>query len=179
MSEKVEKNISINLDSLTNDVKKIFKDVLKKTKASDIRAKKTGMKWYDRHRLHVLLDIAEESRKKISKNTIVAPWFLTELNSIKELALRWKDNPIWPELIKSMTNKEHFRHTIGNLRVAEHFSRSHKVELVPVSGAASPDLRVQAIGGKQSWLYVECYQPTKLSGQVVEPTDRVLKKIVN
>jgi phage FluMu protein Com len=40
----------------------------------------------------------------------------------------------------------------------------HKVEIIPRGENASPDLRVQAIGGTQDWVNIECYQPKIFDG---------------
>jgi phage FluMu protein Com len=38
------------------------------------------------------------------------------------------------------------------------------VKIVPKGETSSPDLTVQAVGGLQDWIYIECYQPSRLNG---------------
>lgn len=92
---------------------------------------------------HVLLDAAEETREKLSENIVVAPWFLAEFKATIEVIGRWKNYPKWKDIEPSLTDKDCFSHTVGKLRVAEHFMKSqHKVEIVPRGENASPDLKV-------------------------------------
>ena len=107
-------------------------------------------------------------------------WFLAELKATLEVIRRWKDDPRWRDIEPSLKDKNHFTHTIGKLRVAEHFIMcGHKAEIVPRGREASPDLRIRAIGGAQEWLYVECYQPSAFRGKLGKTSESVLDKIVS
>lgn len=172
--------LRIEIENLIKEAYALLPEIIEATRPSDLRAKSQNAKWWDRHKLHVLLDIAEETKQKLSRNIVVAPWFLAELKATIEITKRWKDYPKWKDVEPSLKNKDHFTHTIGKLRIAEHFMKSdHKAEIVPRTKDASPDLRIQAIGGTQDWLYVECYQPNALAGEPKEIPGNVLDKIVD
>jgi len=145
-------------------------------KAADERSKQQQANWTERHRLHVLLEATEETRKGLPE-TVVAPWFLAELMTTLDVVRRWREKPSWKEIEPSLKDPTHFRHTILKLHVAEHLEKAgHKVEIVPKGENASPDLMLHAIGGTQDLVYVECYQPNDLCGK---PSDISAKKIKN
>lgn len=153
------------IDRLIKQAYDLLSDVIDKTKASDEKAKKHRLNWTKRHRLHVLLDAAQETRRLLAKNIVVAPWFLAELKATVNVIDRWRDDPLWKDIKPCLVNSTHFTHTIAKLWIAEHLkSAGHKVKIVPKGEKASPDLTVQAIGGLQDWIYIECYQPSHLSG---------------
>jgi phage FluMu protein Com len=153
------------IDELIRQANDLLPDVIEKTKPSDERAKKHKLNWTKRHRLHVLLDAAQETKEKLIENIIVAPWFLAELKATVEVINRWHNDPLWREVKPCLVNPTHFTHTIAKLWIAEHLkSMGHVVKIVPRGDDASPDLAVQAIGGLQDWVYIECYQPSQLNG---------------
>ena len=180
MEIAANENLQMEIENLIKEAYDLLPEIIEETRPSDLRAKSQNAKWWDRHRLHVLLDAAEETKQKLSQNVVVAPWFLAEFKAALEVIKRWKDDPKWRDIEPSLKTKEHFTHTIGKLRIAEHFMKSeHKAEIVPRGKEASPDLRIQAIGGTQDWLYVECYQPKALTGEPKEIPESVLDKIVD
>jgi menaquinone-dependent protoporphyrinogen IX oxidase len=127
--------------------------------------------------LHVLLEVAQETKKRLP-NAIVAPWFLAELKATVELIRRWHKKPIWKAIEPSLVNSTHFTHTIAKLHIAEHLmEEGHKVKIIPRGENASPDLMVQAIGGTEDWVNIECYQPKIFDGgSIVE--QQQIKKVV-
>lgn len=65
-----------------------------------------------------------------------------------------------------LVNASDFSHMISMLILAERLKTwGHQVQIVSDGRHASPDLLVQAVGGKQNWLQIECYQPRPLSGK--------------
>ena len=175
----IANDLQMEIDGLVREAYDLLPEIIETTRPSDLRAKSQNAKWWNRHRLHVLLDAAEETRRKLSRNIVVAPWFLAEFKATLEIVRRWKDDPEWKHIEPSLKNKGNFTHTIGKLRIAEHFMTSdHKVEIVPREKDATPDFRIQAIGGTQDWLYVECYQPAALAGEPKEVPEKKLDGIV-
>jgi len=178
-NEKLQREI----ENLIREAYDLLPEIIEATRPSDLRAKSQGMRWWDRHRLHVLLDAAEETKHKLTKNIAVTSWLfclVAELKATLEVIRRWKDDPRWRDIEPSLKDKNHFRHTIGKLRVAEHFMMcGHEVEIVPRGRKASPDLRIRAIGGVQEWLYVECYQPSAFRGKPGKTSESILDKIVS
>lgn len=173
-------NLKEAVDDLIKDAYNILPEIIVKTKPSDDRAKRSRAKWFERHRLHVLLEAAEETSKKIPKNVVSAPWFLAEFKATIEIIHRWQKNPIWKDLEPSLADKNHFTHTIGKLHIAENLlSSGHRVEIVPRGKDASPDLRIQAIGGTQDWAYIECYQPSMLVGKETAISKPQFEEIIN
>jgi hypothetical protein len=165
MSEPQNKTIELFVNQLIDDVNQLFLTTIEKTKASDDRAKIQHVPWYERHRLHVLLDAAIETKERCNRNIVVAPWFLTELKSTIEVSKRWQNKPIWKEIEPAFVNSTNFTHTIAKLYIAEYLSsKGHAVDIIPKGTDASPDLKVQAIGGTQEWINIECYQPYTLNG---------------
>ena len=165
MANVESKNIELLVSQLIEGAIKLFPKIVEATKQSDERAKRQKVPWHERHRLNVLIEAAEETKKACSRKAIVAPWFLAELKSIVEIGFRWHDKPIWKDIEPSLVNSTHFTHTMAKLRIAEHLQKAgHKVEIIPRGENASPDLMVQAIGGTQDWINIECYQPSILSG---------------
>jgi phage FluMu protein Com len=114
------------------------------------------------------------------KNVVVAPWFLAELKATVEVIGRWHNEPVWKDIEPCLVNPTHFTHTIAKLWIAEHLkSASHAVKIVPKGADASPDLTVQAIGGSQDWINIECYQPSILNGSEKVATkhiENIIKK---
>jgi phage FluMu protein Com len=173
--KSTEKEIS----ELITKAYQVLPELIQELKPRDLRAKQSKTSWWNRHRLIVLIDAAEETKQKIPKNIMVAPWFLVELKSVVEIINKWKKEPIWEGIKSSLKDKNHFNHTVGKLRIAEHFkSLEYNVEIVPRNKNASPDLKVQAVGGTQDWFYIECYQPSSLSGEPKKISEKNLKKIV-
>jgi hypothetical protein len=153
------------IDQLIEEANNLLSTVIEKTKSSDGRSKLQQSQWTERHRLNVLLDVAQETRKTLPKNAVVAPWFLAELKATLEVIHRWHGEPVWKEIEPSLVNPTHFTHTIAKLWIAEQLkSVGHNVRIVPRGEDASPDLMVQAIGGTQDWISIECYQPRILNG---------------
>lgn len=165
MKAQETSKLEILVDELIQETNELLSTTIEKTKSSDDRSRQQKSKWTERHRLHVLLEAAKETQKSLPK-AIVAPWFLAELKATLKVVRRWRDKPIWKEIEPSLVNPTHFTHTIAKLHIAEHLmSAGHKVEIVPRGENASPDLKVQAIGGTQDWIHIECYQPTVLNGK--------------
>jgi hypothetical protein len=152
------------VDQLICETNHLLSTIIQRTKQSDQKPKLQKPRWTERHRLQILLEAAQETKKHLPKG-IVAPWFLAELRATIELVRRWHDKPIWKEIEPSLVNSTHFTHTVAKLHIAEHLMKEgHKVEIIPKGENASPDLRVQAIGGTQDWVNIECYQPKIFDG---------------
>ena len=159
-----EKSFEIFIDELIKETEKLFGELIEKTKASDQRSKIQNVKWTERHRLHILLEVARKTKEHLPKE-IVAPWFLAELHGTVELIKRWISKPIWKNLEPSLINSTSFTHTITKLNLIEHLrEEGHKVEIIPRGLNASPDLRVKSIGGTEDWVNIEVYQPKIFDG---------------
>lgn len=172
------KELAFLIDQLIQEANDLLSTIIEKTKTSDERSKAQQSQWTERHRLNVLLEVAQETRRKLPTNTIVAPWFLAELKAALEVIRRWHGHPSWNEIEPSLVNPTHFTHTIAKLWIAEQMkSAGHNVQIIPRGEDASPDLMVQAIGGTQDWINVECYQPHILNGGTSVST-RDIEKIV-
>lgn len=161
---KENKELEILVDQLIDAANHLLPTIIERTKPSDQKSRLQKLRWTKRHRLHVLLEAAHETKKRLPKG-IASPWFLAELKAILELVRRWHVKPIWRDIEPSLVNSTHFTHTIAKLHIAEHLMREgHKVEIVPKGKTGSPDLMVQAIGGTEDWVYIECYQPKIFDG---------------
>ena len=168
--------LEILVEGLIQETHELLYSTINATKAADDKLKQQRANWTDRHRLHVLLEAAEDTRRDLP-NAVVAPWFLAELRTTLDVVRRWQGKPSWKKIKPSLKDPAHFKHTILKLHVAEHLERAgHKVEIVPRGESASPDLVLQAIGGTQDPVYVECYQPTALSSK---PLDISAKEVDN
>lgn len=166
------------INTLIGDAHELLANTIERTKASDERAKQQGVDWSERHRLHVLLEAAESTQKYLP-NAVVAPWFVAELKHVLEIVRRWKDKLSWNDIEPSLASPSHFSHTIGKLTIAEFQQKQgHKVEIIPRGSTSSPDLRLQAIGGTEDWVNIECYQPQPLNGRLVTISKRSARKIV-
>lgn len=165
------------VEGLIQETYELLSKTINATKAEDEMLKQQRVYWTDRHRLHVLLEAAEDTRRHLP-NAVVAPWLLAELITTIDVVRRWRGKPPWKEIEPSLKNPTHFKHTILKLHVAEHLEKAgHKVEIVPRGKSASPDLVLQAIGGTQDSVYVECYQPDALCGRVSDISKKRAKKI--
>jgi DNA-directed RNA polymerase subunit RPC12/RpoP len=179
MGDPIGKDLQKEIGSLVAKAYDLLYEVIEATKLSDQKAKSQNAKWWDRHRLHVLLDAANDTIQKLPLGIIVAPWFLAEFRATLEIIERWKNDPAWSIIEPSLKDKDTFKHSIAMLRIAEHFKLSkHIVEIVPTEADATPDLRVKAIGGTQDWIYIECIQPNALTGEPIEIPEQKLDNIV-
>src|SRR4030042_3526622 len=141
MSNTQAKNIEFFVGQLIEEANRLFSTTIERTKMSDDRAKAQHVPWHERHRLHILLDAAKETKESCFRNTIVAPWFLAELKSTIEIAKRWQNEPIWKEIEPAFVNSTNFTHTIAKLHIAEHLKgKGHAVDIIPKGEKASPDL---------------------------------------
>ena len=165
MSDKKANEIVALASQLIQEANKLLREVIQDTEASDNRARSQKAHWTERHRLQVLLEAAEETQKS-APNTIVAPWFLAELAATLDIVRKWRQSPRWPDVEKSLKDKEAFDHTIAMLHVAEHLKMDgHNVQLVKEGLEPSPDLMLKASGGTQDMVVIECYQPAALRGK--------------
>jgi len=179
LDAKQKLDLQDTIDTMIREAQELFDAILPKSAGADRRAKVHRSKWSERHRLHVLLDVAKASAG-ILPNRIREPWLLAELSAIIDVVKIWKKEPNWREIEPSLVNSTDFSHVVATLMVAEHLRESgHKVELIPTRANASPDLRVQAIGGKQSWIQIECKQPKILSGKPFKLSSAEALKVVN
>ena len=159
-----EKSFEGLINELIEETEKLFGEIIEKTKASDQRSKIHNVKWTERHRLHVLLEVARKTKEHLPKE-IIAPWFLAELHGTVELIKRWNSKPIWKHLKPSLINSTSFTHTITKLNLVEYLRKEgHKVEIISRGLNASPDLRVKSIGGTEDWVNIEVFQPKILDG---------------
>lgn len=159
------KDFRVVVNELISETNELLPEVIRDTEASDNRAKRHKAHWTGRHRLQVLLEAAEETQKS-APNTIVAPWFLVELAATLDIVRKWKQSPRWPDIEKSLKDKETFDHTIAMLHVAEHLKMDgHYAQVVKEGLEPSPDLMLKAKGGTQDTVVIECYQPAALGGK--------------
>lgn len=166
------------VEGLIQEAHELLSQTINATKAADKRSKRQRVNLSDRHRLHVLLEAAEDTRKNLP-NVVTAPWFLAELRATLDIVRRWRNKPCWKEIEPSLKDPTHFTHTILKLYVAEHLERGgHKVDIVPRGESDSPDLMLHAIGGTQDLVYIECYQPTALCGKPSNISAKDAKSIV-
>lgn len=157
--------LQIVVEGLIQEAYELLAETINATRAADAGAKRQGVSWTGRHRLHVLLEAAEDTWRGLP-DAVVAPWFLAELKTTLDVVRRWREKPFWKEIEPSLKDPTHFKHTILKLHAAEHLERGgHKVEIVPRGKSASPDLMLHAIAGTQDLVYVECYQPSALCGK--------------
>lgn len=163
--------------ALVQEAHSLLRDVIEATTLSDERARQHGADWTTRHRLHVLLEAAEQTAKGRLNNVVVAPWFLAEFMATIDIVRRWKGRPGWSEIEPALKSPQHFGHTTLKLQVAEHLERDgHRVALVPRGVTKSPDLSFWSPYGTK--VLVECYQPTALCGRPSGVSSSEVKKIV-
>ncbi len=162
------------------EARELLSPLLERTKEEDLRAKFHGAKWKDRHRLHVLIEVADRSASSYQTGVLVAPWLLTELRLVLDVTRRWRSKKEWSVIEQALADKHEFAHTLSMLILAEHLQADHTVEIIRSSKGPSPDLRLRAIGGTQEWVYIECYHPEEFD---FEPTNistvrafRIVKK---
>ena len=169
-----------NIESIIKETNEVFSSILYKTNPSDDRAKNNNAHWTERHRLHVLLDSVQMPRDDVGERVLPNPHVLVELISIVNLIKRWNYNPNWGKIQEAFVNSTNFTHTISKLRLAElYIQKGHRTKLVPTSKQKSPDLHIQAFGGTQDWLRVECYQPRSLIGEQIVLSKKKLTSIIN
>ena len=173
--------LEIVVAGLIQEAHELLSKTINDTKAADDKSKQHRVTWTDRHRLHVLLEAAEETRKNLPKNVVVAPWFLAEFQTTLNVVRIWQKHPQWKEIEPSLKSPTDFTHTILMLHIAEHLERGgHKVDIVPTGKNASPDLMLHAIGGTQDLMHIECYQPSALCGKPsdisAEEAESIVKK---
>lgn len=170
--------IEVTVNKLIREAYELLADVIDATKVTDNRVKRQGVDWTHRHRLHMLLEAAEDTRRSLP-GTIVAPWFLAELRATLDIVRRWQKKSYWQNIEKSLNNAESFAHTIAMLHVAEHLAwGGHKVEVVAEGEKPSPDLMLRTIGGSQDIVVIECYQPSVLCGKPSDLSTEEAEKIV-
>jgi len=173
-----EKDFRVVVSKLIKEANKLLKEVIRDTEASDNRAKIHKAHWTERHRLQVLLEAAEETQKS-APNIVVAPWFLAELAATLEIVSKWRKSPYWPDIEKSLKDKDACDHTIAMLHVAEHLKMGgHNVQIVKEGVEPSPDLMLKAIGGTQEMVVIECYQPVALRGKPSKLNSKNAENIV-
>jgi hypothetical protein len=100
----------------------------------------------DRHRL---MDLVQDTLDSIELQKETEPGVsisVVELNHAIELAARWKDDPIWPEVLQSLKGPEYV-HSIVLLAAADYLSKAgNPVDLQPSSGEGrTPDLIIQRV----------------------------------
>jgi len=168
--------LKILIRQLIEEANELIPTIIKKTRQVDERAKLHKAKWTERHRLHVLLEVAREAEKTLPEY-LMTPWFLAEFKATVGVIQRWHKKPIWKKLELSLINPNHFTHTIAKLHLADHLQRlGHKVRIVPKGENASPDLLVRLFS-TDTFLNIECYQPEKLSSESIM-SRKELKRIV-
>ncbi len=144
MDAKQKSDLQDTIDTMIREAQELFDAILPKSAAADRRAKVQRSKWSERHRLHVLLDVAKASAG-ILPNRIREPWLLAELSAIIDVVKIWKKEPNWREIEPSLVNSSDFSHVVATLMVAEHLRESgHKVQLIPTTANASPDLKLDS-----------------------------------
>lgn len=173
----VKKDYKSEINRLITEADELLGEVLRDTEPSDSRAKIQQAHWTKRHRLQVLLEAAKENQK--NPNAIVAPWFLAELAGTLDIVRRWKGSPQWPDIEKSLEDRDAFNHTIAMLHVAEHIKMGgHDVRIVKEGNEPSPDLTLNASGGTQDTVVIECYQPEALSGKPLNLDNKEAENII-
>jgi len=55
------------IDQLIEEANTLFSTIIEKTKSSDSRSKLQQSQWTERHRLNVLLEVAQETRKNVAR----------------------------------------------------------------------------------------------------------------
>src|SRR5207253_3106205 len=174
-----DKEFEASLRNLVKEIKELLSDIIEKTKDTDLRAKTARSDWSERHRLHVLLEAAEEALLAISQKRALPSLLIEELRGVVEVLRRWSAKPNWNEIKPSLVNPAHFNHTIAKFHIAEFFERQgHHVELVPRGEESSPDLRILADAKEEQWMYVECYSPKALNGKRSNFSNDELKQII-
>jgi len=162
---------------LTQEAHELLSETIRATEPADERAKRKGVSWTDRHRLHVLLEAAEETLRALPEG-VVAPWYLAELMATLNAVRKWREKRCWQDIEKSLKDPRTFAHTIAMLHVAELLERGgHRVEVVPRGEKASPDLILRAIG-TQDIVVIECYQPSTLCDKPSDFSTEEARKIV-
>lgn len=141
--------------------------VIQRARPTYQRAKRAKSTWTERHALLVWIDAAEESLRLLP-GSMREPWLLAQLSACLEITRKWRRDSSWIWIEPCLVNSSDFTHTISMLTLAERMKGwGHEVQIIPHGQDASPDLRVRAIGGRQEWLQIECYQPRLLSGKPV------------
>jgi len=166
--------MTTNISSLYSTIEKMIHDaeellgvVIKGIGPSYQRARRARVQWTERHRLLVMVEAAQESLRMLPRS-VREPWLLAQLSGCLEIVRKWRDDPSWKEIEPCLVNASDFDHVISMLMLAERLKAwGHNVRLITNGRNASPDLRVQAVGGRQDWLQIECYQPRSLSGKPV------------
>ncbi|SRR2546425_1957810 len=161
-------DLSQTIERMIRDAQQLLGSVIEKAGPAYDRARRAKSEWTERHRLLVLIQAAQESLRMLP-TSIREPWLLAQLSAVLDVARKWREDPSWKEIEPSLVNASDFSHVISMLMLAERFKAwGHKVQLVANGHNASPDLRVQAIGGREDWLQIECYQPRSLNGKPVK-----------
>ena len=130
---------------LLNDIHNLLSKTIKNTKISDEKEKANNVPWFERHRLHVLIETARLALKT-KDNAAFSPWFIVELKSIVELVQRWKKkDDIWELIEPTLKNKTSFLHAIGQLTLHDILlKQGNNVKIVTTEGRPTPDLVLKA-----------------------------------
>jgi len=160
-------NLRLTIEKMVQDAQQVLGSVIEKAGPAYARAMRAKSEWPERHPLLVLIEAARESLRMLP-GSIREPWLLAQLSACLEVVRKWKEDLRWKEIEPCLVNASDFSHVISMLMLAERLKAwGHNVQLIANGQNATPDLRVQAIGGRQEWLQIECYQPRPLSARPV------------
>jgi len=163
---------------LLNDIHNLLGKTIKNTKISDEKEKANNVPWFERHRLHVLIETARLALRT-KDNAAFSPWFIVELRSIVNLVQRWKKDDIWKLIEPTLKSKTSFLHAIGQLTLHDILlKQGNNVTIVSTGGRPTPDLVLKAKAGTQETVYLEIYHPRSFSGKTAPLSIEDLRKIV-
>jgi hypothetical protein len=158
------------LDSLSVRGKELLRDAYDELKESYDRGRKSKTPPRIPHRLMELLDAAEvaETTFRTGEPAIDAVATVELHVTLAQLA-RWSDHPVWPSLLPSLKSPQDFPHLVVTLAAASFLTDAgNGVELVPVAGQRSPDLRLHL--GSRNVVSTEVKAPLALQ-RPQEPLD--------
>lgn len=171
------------IDRLILEAEKLLPEVTGRVKAAEERRKTDRSSTAQPHRLQVLIDAARKMSdlRNNPADPRINPLYLPEFRVTVEVMKKWKDNPVWRQLIPSFTESSNFRSAVSTLHVADRFeSWGNTVRLVPTGALKTPDIEmlVKAEKFPDIWVEAECYAPDKFDGRIAELTHDDLSHIV-
>jgi hypothetical protein len=107
----------------------------------------------------------------------VDPVAIIELHLTVEQLERWRNHPTWPSLLPSLKTPDEFPHLVITLAAASFLTDAENgVELVPVGGTRSPDLRLHL--GARNAVGAEVKAPRELQRPVTRLSSESASKVV-
>jgi hypothetical protein len=166
------------LDGLVSRTKALLGDTYEILAAKHGRGLRASTPPKRPHRLMELVTAAEAASTSFAAgHPTVDPVAIIELHLTIGQLERWRNHPTWPSLLPSLKTPDEFPHLVVTLAAASFLTDAENgVELVPVGGTRSPDLRLHL--GARNAVAAEVKAPRELQRPPTPLTAETTFKIV-